>query len=77
MTGDTLRQIREDLGYSIRDLAYRWGVGKSTLQREEEKDEIRTLYADAARYLQDNREALPSRPKRLHREKKPPSELDS
>lgn len=51
MTGDKLEELRQELDLSIRDLADRWGVGKSTLHREEDKDEVRQLYADAINHL--------------------------
>lgn len=51
MTGYQLQRLRKKMDLSLRELAERWGVGKSTLQREEEKKEVRGIYADAISHL--------------------------
>jgi DNA-binding transcriptional regulator YiaG len=60
MTGGKLRELRQKLDLSIRELADRWGVGKSTLHREEDKDAVRQLYADAIRYLEQQAASGPT-----------------
>jgi IS30 family transposase len=47
MTGDEFQQKVEDSGYSQRQLAERWGVSHTTIQRECRRDEVRGLYRDA------------------------------
>lgn len=47
MTGDRFRRLREELGFTLRELAERWGVHNRTINREEQKDEVRGLYRDA------------------------------
>jgi transcriptional regulator with XRE-family HTH domain len=51
MTGNRFKEMRDKLGLSLRDLASRWGVDPRTINREEKKDTVRELYADAIRYL--------------------------
>jgi len=52
MTGDRFRQIREELGFTLRELAERWGVHNSTVKREEQKQRVRGLYKDAIKRVQ-------------------------
>jgi|APHM01.1.fsa_nt_gi hypothetical protein len=46
MTGEQFKQFRKQLG-NLREAAEQLGVSKSTLQREEQKDKVRRLYAAA------------------------------
>jgi|APHM01.1.fsa_nt_gi hypothetical protein len=55
MTGDEFKKLRQKLG-SLRDVAEAWGITKSTLQREEQKEEVRRLYAAAIRWEVQNPE---------------------
>jgi IS30 family transposase len=52
MTGDEFRSIIERTGHSAYTLEDRWGVGKSTIHRECQREEVRGLYEDAARTLE-------------------------
>jgi len=47
MTGTEFQSIIERTGHSVRSLADRWGVGRSTISRECQRDEVRGLYRDA------------------------------
>lgn len=52
MTGDQFQKhIEEDTPYSQRQLAERWGVSHTTIQRVCDKEEVRGLYADAIRQV--------------------------
>ena len=55
MTGDELKTIRLNADLSLRELAERWDVSRMTILREERRDVVRGLYADAARYLNSQR----------------------
>jgi len=57
MTGTEFQSIIERTGHSIYTLKERWGVGKSTIHRECQRDEVRGLYEDAARTLLREHEA--------------------
>jgi len=47
MSGSEFRQIMQNCGHTVRSLADRWGVSKSTVARECDRDEVRGLYRDA------------------------------
>jgi len=49
MTGDEFQQKLEETGYSQRQLAERWSVSHTTIQRVCQAQEVRGLYADAIR----------------------------
>jgi transcriptional regulator with XRE-family HTH domain len=51
MTGDEFQQKLEEAGYSQRQLAERWGVSHTTIQRVRQAQEVRGLYADAIRHV--------------------------
>jgi len=51
MTGDEFQEKVEDSGYSQRQLAERWGVSHTTIQRVCQAQEVRGLYADAIRQV--------------------------
>lgn len=57
MTGNELKEIREGLGLTLRELADRWEVDKRTVHREEQKPEVRGLYRDALKRVQDELES--------------------
>jgi hypothetical protein len=47
MTGDEFQKLRKRTGHTLRSLQDRWGVDYRTVHAEEQKDEVRGLYADA------------------------------
>lgn len=49
MTGHEFQQIIDRSEYSQRQLAERWGVSHTTIQRECRRSEVRGLYRDAIR----------------------------
>lgn len=51
MTGTEFQQIIEEGPYSQRQLADRWGVSHTTIQRECRREEVRGLYRDAIRQV--------------------------
>jgi len=51
MTGQQFQKRIEGSGYSQRQLAERWGVSHTTIQRECRRDEVRGLYRDAIRQV--------------------------
>jgi len=51
MTGQQFREAIDRSEYSQRELAKRWGVSHTTIQRECNRDEVRGLYADAIRQV--------------------------
>ena len=51
MTGQQFQKCIEQSGYSQRQLAKRWGVSHTTIQRECRREEVRGLYRDAIRQV--------------------------
>jgi IS30 family transposase len=51
MTGQQFQKCIEQSGYSQRQLAERWGVSHTTIQRECRREEVRGLYRDAIRQV--------------------------
>jgi len=51
MTGQQFREAIDRSEYSQRELAKRWGVSHTTIQRECNRDAVRGLYADAIRQV--------------------------
>lgn len=47
MTGEEFQDRIQQSEYSQRELAKRWGVSHTTIQRECARDEVRGLYRDA------------------------------
>jgi len=57
MTGDEMTHIRKEvLGLTLIELAERWDIGKSTIQKEEKKDRVRGLYEDAIRFAANEKQ---------------------
>jgi IS30 family transposase len=56
MTGTEFRERIEASEYSQRELAKRWGVSHTTIQRECDRDEVRGLYRDAIKQITENHE---------------------
>jgi IS30 family transposase len=51
MTGDEFQALIEGSEYSQRQLAERWGVSHTTIQRECAREKVRGLYRDAIRQV--------------------------
>jgi len=51
MTGQQFQEYISDSGYSQRELAERWGVSHTTIQRECRREKVRGLYRDAIRQV--------------------------
>lgn len=55
MTGAEFQEKLEETGYSQRQIADRWGVSHTTIQRVCQAQEVRGLYADAIRQVYTKR----------------------
>jgi transposase len=55
MTGKEFQEKLKETGYSQRQLAERWGVSHTTIQRVCQAQEVRGLYADAIRQVYTKR----------------------
>ena len=55
MPGEQFQKRIEESGYSQRQLAERWGVSHTTIQRVCQAQEVRGLYADAIRQVYTKR----------------------
>lgn len=51
MKGHEFREIRKSLNLTQQDLAYMWDTNNVTISHQENSDKVRTVYADAIRYV--------------------------
>lgn len=59
MTGQQFRDRIQRSGYSQRELADRWGVSHTTIQRECAREQVRGLYRDAILHVTETSNPAP------------------